>query len=114
MKNELRKQRQTYSFAGDAEWRALLQDSGVDADAHHDGISGVEDKLWENPQLHGKHGHVPDDTGSDSDGQAEGLRITFQLRFYFVFLLLELFLFGFLVVLPVLGEGVKQVVDDLG
>lgn len=57
---------------------------------------------------------MPDDTGSDSDGQPEGLRITFQSCFYFVFLLLELFLFGLLVVLPVLGEGVKQVVDDLG
>lgn len=114
MKNEFRKRRQTpYSFAGDAERRALLQDSAVNADAHHDGISGVEDKLRENSQLHGKHGHMPDDTGSDSDGQSEGLRITFQSCFSFVFLLLELFLFGLLVVLPVLGEGIKQVVDDL-
>lgn len=50
-----------YPFTGHAEWRALPQDASINAHAHHDGISGVKDELWQNPQLHGKHRYVPED-----------------------------------------------------
>lgn len=50
-----------YPFTGDAERRPLPQHAGVDAHAHHDGVSGVEDELRQNPQLHGEHRHVPGD-----------------------------------------------------
>lgn len=50
-----------YPLTGDAEWCPLPQDASIDAHAHHDGISGVKDELWQNSQLHGKHRYVPED-----------------------------------------------------
>lgn len=50
-----------YPFTGDAERRPLPQDASINAHTHHDGISGVKDELGQNPQLHGKHGYVPED-----------------------------------------------------
>lgn len=54
--------RTSYPFTGDAERRALSQDSGLDGNAHHDGISGVEDELRKNSQLHREYSYMPDDT----------------------------------------------------
>lgn len=52
----------SHPFAGDAEWRPLPQDSGLDGNTHHDGISGVKDELRKNSQLRWKHSYVPDNT----------------------------------------------------
>lgn len=51
---------EAHPFAGNTERRPLLEDSGLHRHAHHDGISGVEDKLGKNSQLGWKHGDVPE------------------------------------------------------
>lgn len=107
-----------YPFTGDAEWCPLPQDASINAHTHHDGIPGVKDELWQNPQLHRKHGYMPEDIKAvrgrglvcSQISQGAGLGVFSGVRANVC--LLELLLLSLLVFLPVLGEGVKQVVDD--
>lgn len=108
-----------YPFTGDAERCPLPQDASINAHTHHDGIPGVKDELWQNAQLHRKHGDVPEDVKAVRGRGLGGVLESVRGRGLGVFsgvranvCLLELLLLGLLVFLPVLGEGVKQVVDD--
>lgn len=75
----------SHFFAGNTDGRALLDKSSLDGHPDHDGIPGVEDTVGEDAEF----------AGEDSD-------------------VLELFLFLFLQLGAVIGEGIKQVVDDVG
>ena len=74
----------THLLARHTNRRALLDEAGLHTDSHYDGVSAVENELWQHTQLAWEHSNM-----------------------------LELLLTLALQLVPVLDEGIKQMVDDV-